>query len=651
MLKIITYRLVLLFASITVLCPSWSYSQSSTKSLTEMNLIPLDSPIKRIYPAGTETIATVNHSIPEVQLIDVDTGSINARLSLNSEPLSFLPFVGSSGLWQFATITRANTNTSTGSDSQLNGYAVGVLSAASEGLTRKNYGGELIPAIFQDPTIGPVFSKERKSFLVWDRSLAPTSSSYRIVEPTLTREVQSKAAPYELLAVRSDSYMLALQPRRAGASLIDIRTGRILDDVFVPGISVHKPEGLAVFAPRAASGGTGEVVIANVEEETLTVLSVQSGSRLPRIDLPLQISLRSSPLIRRSGRQLLVVADRALSLILVGSVGTNKLSVFRKTRGAIEEILPIELRAPIADMTVLHGATNIDPDLFVFLREDGRELAVASQSTLYQSESPGQLEQDGTATVSVPVEDPKVPEKPAFVNEQLDAVSVTRLQRVLAALGYPVSAIDGRIGPQTTAAIRAFQYDKGIEAIGSLSEETLKALNAAVAEVGDVRASNKSYADEYDRFMQQRVPGVDAERLLTLGSSNKDPDSPCFALNSLPPRELWSNSVAFARVLKRVEEEFGLKVEVVSGYRSPEYSRCAARGDVGSYHVKFQAFDIRLADQTNAEKDNAILFDAIKKIRDTGEFQGGLDATVTSVHVDTRGVNVMIGVDSELTSP
>jgi membrane-bound lytic murein transglycosylase B len=52
------------------------------------------------------------------------------------------------------------------------------------------------------------------------------------------------------------------------------------------------------------------------------------------------------------------------------------------------------------------------------------------------------------------------------------------LQRRLASLGYPVGEIDGKIGSGTTAAIRAYQADKGLEVNGWASQELLARLRA-----------------------------------------------------------------------------------------------------------------------------------------------------------------------------
>ncbi len=59
---------------------------------------------------------------------------------------------------------------------------------------------------------------------------------------------------------------------------------------------------------------------------------------------------------------------------------------------------------------------------------------------------------------------------------------VTDLQEALTAAGYNPGAADGTFGEQTEAAVVAFQEANGLAVDGRVGPETAAALNAALAE-------------------------------------------------------------------------------------------------------------------------------------------------------------------------
>jgi membrane-bound lytic murein transglycosylase B len=57
---------------------------------------------------------------------------------------------------------------------------------------------------------------------------------------------------------------------------------------------------------------------------------------------------------------------------------------------------------------------------------------------------------------------------------------VWAVQEALTALGYDAGAADGRIGPRTRAAVRAFQADTEFGVDGQVSEQLLRRLQTAL---------------------------------------------------------------------------------------------------------------------------------------------------------------------------
>jgi hypothetical protein len=79
---------------------------------------------------------------------------------------------------------------------------------------------------------------------------------------------------------------------------------------------------------------------------------------------------------------------------------------------------------------------------------------------------------------------PPTPRGPTAPSETLKpgttGLQVKRLQRALAALGFPVGKIDGVYGPKTVQALQGFQRKHGLTADGVLGPQTLAALELAL---------------------------------------------------------------------------------------------------------------------------------------------------------------------------
>ena len=69
----------------------------------------------------------------------------------------------------------------------------------------------------------------------------------------------------------------------------------------------------------------------------------------------------------------------------------------------------------------------------------------------------------------------------ATLRAGMSGSSVTDLQKALNQLGYDVGTADGTYGPATTAAVTAFQKDKGLTQDGTAGPATLAAINTALA--------------------------------------------------------------------------------------------------------------------------------------------------------------------------
>jgi hypothetical protein len=574
----------------------------------ERKSLPLSAPAESIWPGGGESVLAYSREAGGFELLNARTGEALSVDGFAGVPLSVVPVDDGRESGSFVVLSMP------GSDPQAQ---LGRIAAGEDAVRYRPTEDAEIPAGFKAPQAQ---LKLPDFVVVWDSALDHDLFFYRVLGAKGPADFDIKPYPHRLLNIGSERVMLGLHPTDAQVTLTDVTGGYVEDAISVDGLAFGDPQRFAVFVPGAAYGGTGDVIVANADAGLLTVLSL-TGGPLPRIGNPLQIAMPAS----QGGGPVLLAADRPLSWILVGARGSGRLEMFRRSGGAIDRLEPIELGFPIADMTVLQGPGSSDPDVLVLLHEDGRQISIVPDVAVLRGRGSDQVY---TQSFSAGEEDGSAP---------VVLGDIARVQRVLAALGYKVGAIDGLEGPLTKAAIRAFQYNSGLEVTGRLDGRTLALLNESVAAIGQANPASDPQAAAYRAFLADVVPGVDAFRLLTLGAAHENPDHPCFGLNGLPPRVLWENSINLARILNLLEGEEDLQVQVTSAYRSPAYSSCINAPPAASSHVDFAAFDLRLATSPEKEEPRRLI-DALRRIESRVDFRFDLHELATYfVHVGLEG--------------
>ena len=602
--------------------PAGAQEQSGSMSLADVQPIELPVPLDRIYPGGERLVLGVSREARLAVLLNADGGRVLAEQPFEGVPVFAVTFASPDAPASLAAAFIVELESG--------GYAFQRFAVHPDrGFERLGAPEDVIPKSFREPAANFVpFGKggypEDAAIVIWDQALEPGTEEYLFLWDFKAQFILARDYPQRLIPIGSDEWMLALHPLSDRASVVELLSGRRDDNVLVERLGVEATEQLAVFTPGALYGGSGDSVIANGSSRLLIAMSVQEGYP-PLIDPPLQIALDAIPSDRSGRFAPWIAADRGMSLILVGSVGNDQAHVFRRIRGGIGAFGTLSLGMPVRDVTVLHGPAETDPEAFVFLGADGRELMVIGL---------GDFQPQVEAVVIY--EAMVIDEAGSTAGVEITALNpgdIARIQRVLASFGFPVGAIDGVIGPRTVAAVRAFQYENGLEPSGQFDEETLSELSMALRDMSQ-RSSFDQVIGEYRDFLAKSAGiRVDAGRLLTLGVSQEDPDHPCFGLNAPPPQALWPNSVKFAQLLRRLETEYELDVQVVSGYRTPAYNRCIGDEPTSS-HQRFAAFDIRLADTSTFLESSSRLLLALEELQAKG--YASLETTIlgSSVHVE-----------------
>jgi hypothetical protein len=170
------------------------------------------------------------------------------------------------------------------------------------------------------------------------------------------------------------------------------------------------------------------------------------------------------------------------------------------------------------------------------------------------------------------------------------------------------------------------------EAESRLYQQGLAAMQAESADAGD----ETPYEAEFREFIAGLGLRHFAYReFLFLGGSHHAPGS-CHGLNALPPKSLWTNLSATARVLDELRHRLGASVRLNSIYRNQAYNSCLSGAAAESQHKSMRAADFTAADGNGPQHWRSVL---LKMRNDEGLFKGGIGLYNTFVHVDTRGHN------------
>lgn len=124
----------------------------------------------------------------------------------------------------------------------------------------------------------------------------------------------------------------------------------------------------------------------------------------------------------------------------------------------------------------------------------------------------------------------------------------------------------------------------------------------------------------------------DPEEFLFLGHSNAS--GGCAGKNALPPRDLWPNITATARMIDLIRARLGAPIRILSGYRSAAYNACV-KGESNSLHTRFRALDFTCAAGTPEVWRRV----AAEVRASDPAFRGGIGTYVSRrfLHIDTRG--------------
>ncbi len=106
------------------------------------------------------------------------------------------------------------------------------------------------------------------------------------------------------------------------------------------------------------------------------------------------------------------------------------------------------------------------------------------------------------------------------------------------------------------------------------------------------------------------LEGNDANDFANAGTKSKM--SKCNVKNLVPPRSCWYRTLTFGLLMKKIENETGVKTNLTSHYRNKCYNKLV-KGKAKSDHISAKAVDISLGGQENRFKVERYICDQMWK--------------------------------------
>jgi uncharacterized protein YcbK (DUF882 family) len=199
---------------------------------------------------------------------------------------------------------------------------------------------------------------------------------------------------------------------------------------------------------------------------------------------------------------------------------------------------------------------------------------------------------------------------------------VRRLQELLVKQGFVLS-IDGIFGSKTESAVKALQSKNGITNDGIVGIKTW-----SILEKNSGTKNDKNVPQKIERPIN--VPQTQNNNIKTFSLKN---DGEMQLTSNFKVREFAckDNSdkilidTELVKQLQKIRDNFNKPISITSGYRTESYNT-KIKGSKNSFHIKGQAFDIKVADTT--PKQVAQFCEQLKI--------NGIIQYNTWVHIDSR---------------